>query len=116
MLLIIILTSVVISTFVVEVGFVYVMTCKRLKAKGLLRRDFALNAYVLFVPSLLGDFWLNMTRGSWMFRELPHELLFSSRVQRHVNESSGRDLATALEWAAILNEIDPDHIKARELE
>jgi hypothetical protein len=64
---------------------------------------------VAFVGLVL-DAAFNLTFGTVMFRELPHELLFSSRVQRHVR-SGGKRSRLARFWARQLNTFDPDHIK-----
>jgi hypothetical protein len=46
-----------------------------------------------------------------MFRELPHEMLFTSRVKRHARESTGWRHEKALKWMAFLNVVDPGHIR-----
>lgn len=66
----------------------------------------------LAVVGLGLDLLFNVVFGTLMFRELPHELLFSSRVQRHVRRQPAdwrRDLA--MFWARALNTFDADHIK-----
>lgn len=69
----------------------------------------------LFPLSLVGLLldWLlfNWVFGTLLFRELPRELLFSSRIQRHVRESGGSRLRIALFWKRILNQIDERHIR-----
>ncbi len=71
----------------------------------------------LAILFLIADFLFNVTFGSAMFKELPKwrdkEFMFTSRVQRHVDYSSGRDLATAMIWAQRLNAVDPGHIRMK---
>lgn len=56
------------------------------------------------------DVAFNLTFGVIMFRELPHELQFSGRVQRHVDDSPSDRRRMALWWARILNVFD-EHIE-----
>lgn len=70
--------------------------------------------YVMLVPLVLVGFVLdivfNLTFG-WMFLERPHELMFSSRVQRHFRQSVGWRKRLAIFWARNLNVFDAGHIK-----
>lgn len=83
-------------------------------ARAVLERD-ELTVYwwVLLLPlAVLGfvmDFAFNVLIGTAVFLEPPKELLFSSRVQRHVDESNGWRLHVALFFARQLNVFD-DHI------
>lgn len=52
------------------------------------------------------DVAFNVVFGTLMFRELPHELLFTDRVKRHF--ADGDRLAAW--WARNLNLVDPGHI------
>lgn len=59
------------------------------------------------------DVLFNLTWGSWIFRERPHELTFSGRVRRHLRHDS-HDLNTyleALHWQDELNARWPGHIE-----
>jgi hypothetical protein len=62
--------------------------------------------YTLLVPAYVADVLVNLTFGTIMFREIPREFLFSSRVQRHYD--AGNPLAVW--WAKQLNVFD-NHIK-----
>lgn len=70
----------------------------------------------------IGYFWLavgvpadaayNLVIGTLEFREWPRELMFSSRVQRLVDEGEGWRRERAIKWARFLNVVDPKpHIK-----
>ena len=97
------------ATFIVQTGFVYLATAQRLLKKGILPLDMKLIAYIWLIVGYPSDVLFNWTRGTWMLRELPKEFLFTSRIQRHVDEG---DLSEkVILWARILNEIDPGHIK-----
>jgi hypothetical protein len=67
------------------------------------------------IAGLVLDFLFNVVIGTIIFEELPKlrekELMFSSRVQRHVRESDGKRKERALWWAKQLNLWDPTHIK-----
>lgn len=99
------------STFVVETAFVYCYSAKRLLDQGLLPRDFKLIAYFWFAIGVVADFVFNHTRGCLAFREGPRGLLFTQRVQHHVDHSDGWRYDKAMRWARILNAIDPAHIR-----
>jgi hypothetical protein len=67
---------------------------------------------MLFPAAVFGvllDVAFNVTFGVILFRELPQELLFSSRVQRHYKTPGGRG-RMAEWWALRLNEVDAAHI------
>lgn len=59
---------------------------------------------------LIWDVLFNLTWGTVIFREPPRELLFTDRVQRHI-EGTGRRQAVASDWAVRLNKLDPGHVK-----
>lgn len=101
---------VVFATFAVETGFIYCITAKRLLDEGILPVDMKALAYFWLVVGYLGDVAFNVTRGTWIFKELPKEWLFSHRVQRHMKSSDWR-LGPAMVWANLLNTIAPGHIK-----
>lgn len=105
-----------VSSFLIETGFVYVMTVKGLMDRGYdLPEDMIANAYIWLVVGTPNDVLFNLMKGTRIFKELPRwgEWMFSSRVQRHVDESDGWRKETALSWALVLNAIDPsgEHIK-----
>ena len=84
-------------------------------AKGVWERG-ELNTFLkwvyapLVVVVLLLDVTFNLIFGTLFFREIPREWLFTNRVKRHIKESRGRELSTAMYWAGILNAIDPRHV------
>ena len=68
---------------------------------------------LLVIPLAIGapigalcDIWWNVTIGTVLFRELPREFFFTSRVKRHSRE--GDD--TGMQWRGIINWIQPGHI------
>lgn len=99
------------ANFCVETGFMAVASAKRVIDAGAAPRDIKAVAYFWLVVGWPADVLFNWTRGSWEFKEFPRELTFSSRVQRHVRESSDWRLGRALHWANILNLIWPGHIE-----
>lgn len=114
-LLLWVLVTAALATFVVETGFVYVATAKRLlELPGGIPLDIKLIAYIWLAVGYPADIVFNWTRGWFMFRRIPREALFSSTVQwivDHRSEVTLRQWQKAHEWAVILNEIDPGHIK-----
>lgn len=106
------LVAVALITFAVESGFMVIATAKRMRdAKVTLPRDIKYTAYFWLAIGYPADVLFNVTRGTVMFRELPRELLFSSRVQRHV-KAREHDFRyhKALFWAKVLNAADDGHI------
>lgn len=82
------------------------------------REDVTLFWKVTLAPLALAGLILDWVLFNWifgtiMFREIPQEFLFSSRVERHFRKSDGRDLRVAEWWARQLNQIDSGHIKRR---
>lgn len=102
---------VALATFAVETGFVYCITAKRLLDEGILPVDMKALAYFWLVVGYVGDILFNVTRGTWIFRELPKEWLFSSRVGRLCLGPDGWRKDRALTWAALLNSISPGHVR-----
>jgi len=113
MLLVYTLLAIAAATFLVESAFMLVSSAKRAMDADALPLEMRLVAYFWLVIGLLADVAFNLTRGTWMFRELPREWLFSARVKRHVLESATRSewrYRKACEWRDALNAIDPGHI------
>lgn len=96
--------------FGVHWSYVVVVHAKAVLERQGLSLYWKVHILPLAVLGLLLDFAFNVVFGTVMFRELPHELLFSSRVQRHCR-NEGRRLRLALFWKRQLNTFDPDHIK-----
>ena len=106
-----VIVSICLATFVVETAFAYVSTAKRLLESGVkLPFDMRCTAYFWLIIGLPADFVFNVLRGSIIFRERPHELLFTSRVKRHLRSGPGWRRDKAYLWAEILNAIDPNHV------
>jgi hypothetical protein len=73
--------------------------------------DWKILLIVVLIVGFFGDIVFNVFRGTFIFRELPREWLFSARVQRHVYHPELGNYNAALRWALILNTGDPGHIK-----
>lgn len=65
---------------------------------------------VALLPGLVLDVLFNFTYGTIHFKELPREFLFTSRVKRHVRNSTGTRGRRAQVWRKTLNAIDEGHI------
>lgn len=62
----------------------------------------------IIIVGLLFDVAMNLIVGTIFFRELPKELLFTSRLQRHLKESHGWRLRMAAWWCEhLLDPFDP---------
>lgn len=102
----------VLATFVVCTAFPAVMLLHRALVAGVwVPVEAKLTGYILFAIGVPADVGYNLVLGSIRFREWPRELMFSSRVQRHIDESDGWRLEHAKEWAEFLNFCDEGHIK-----
>ena len=93
--------------------YVLVVHAKVLRDSGRLNLFWKVNVLPWAVIGLLLDVAFNATAGTLCFAELPRELLFTKRVQRHVNESDSWRLRLALWWMRQLNQIEADHVHAR---
>lgn len=103
---------VIAATFVVETAFMQVSSAQRAVDAGVkLPLDVRCVTYFWLVIGVCADIVFNLTRGSLIFRELPHELLFTDRVKRHARKSDGWRKGKADEWAAFLNAVDPGHVE-----
>lgn len=65
--------------------------------------------YIYLATGLVFDVLWNWLIGSFIFLEIPRELLFTSRVKRHVRGVGWRQ-HKAQKWARIMNKIDPGHV------
>lgn len=93
-------------------AYIAVMHAKAVNERSGLSLFWKVHVLPLAVVGLVLDGVFNLTFGTLMFRELPHELLFSARVQRHARRQPAdrrRDLA--MFWARQLNTFDSEHIK-----
>lgn len=66
--------------------------------------------YLWLVIGILADVGFNATWGTWIFKELPHEFLFTDRLKRHWYGDSKRMKRRAAPWVERLNRIDPGHV------
>lgn len=97
--------------FVAIWAYVAIMAAKPMYAE--LPLFWKVHLWPLAWLGLVADFVFNVWFGTLMFLEPPHELLFSSRVQRHVDESTGWRGRLARFWARQLNVFHKTHIKIR---
>lgn len=88
--------------------YVLVIHAKALKEADRLNAFWTFNLLPWAIVGISLDCIFNITAGTIIFRELPRELLFSHRVQRHVDKGGSR---VAEFWKRQLNQIDPTHIK-----
>jgi hypothetical protein len=104
---------VVCSSAVTSIAFVYCYGVAALRARGIwMPVDMRLIARLLYVLGAAADAAFNLIRGRVVFREWSqHGVMFSNRVQWHIDHSDGDRVRTALRWAHLLNAVAPDHIK-----
>jgi hypothetical protein len=94
--------------FGVHWAFVAVMHAKAAKERGVLSRYWRVILLPLAVIGLVLDAVFNLTFGTLMYRELPRELLFTSRCKRHKRGDGWRK--NLAEWfCRNLNVFDPGH-------
>jgi len=100
------------SAFVVITSFVFLFTVKRLLSERVWCPWYIKAiAYVWLFFGLFADVVFNLLWGTIIFRELPHELLFTSRVQRHYRNADGTwRQVKAAQWREFLNAVDPGHV------
>lgn len=92
-------------------AFVAVMHGKARMESGDLTLFWKVHLFPLAAVGVVLDCAFNVTFGTAMFLELPRELLFSSRVQRHFRRSHDWRFSLAQFWAKQLNQMDPGHIR-----
>jgi hypothetical protein len=66
--------------------------------------------YLWFVVGALADVGFNATWGTFIFRELPREWLFTSRLRRHWYGDDQKQKERALPWVHRVNLVDPGHV------
>ncbi len=105
------LLSLVLSWLAFIPFFVTVMKGKELRKKGYtLHWFFAIPVYVCAILGYPIDVIVfNWIMGSWIFRERPHELTFTSRVKRHLKGSNISRRRKAEWWAEHGNRWAPGH-------
>ena len=105
--------AVVVLWFTVSTCYVALIHLKKLRKQG---KPLLFWTASLLVPGVVG--WLvdvlfmNVVVGTVAYLELPHELTFSSRIQRKYLDELARGKARKFTtwWKDRLNEIDPTHI------
>jgi hypothetical protein len=90
-------------------AFIAVMHAKLIVEREKLTLFWRVHMVPLALVGIVLDALFNLVFGTIMFRERPHELLFTSRVKRH-SLGSGRRKRLADWWARNLNQIDPGHV------
>ena len=69
--------------------------------------------YLFIFLGALSDVVFNATWGTIIFRELPHEWLFTDRLKRHHyggNADNNKQRDRAAPWVRRVNLIDPGHV------
>jgi hypothetical protein len=93
----------------VHYAFVAVMHANAERKRGELSTYWLVTLLPLAVVGVLLDVAFNLTFGTVMYLELPRELLFTARCQRHFR-GQGRRQRLAAWWAKQLNQFDADHV------
>ena len=66
--------------------------------------------YLWLIVGLLADICFNATWGTWIFRELPRETIFTKRLKRHWHGTDDKQRRRAAPWVRRVNAIDPGHV------
>jgi hypothetical protein len=103
------------SWFSTWTGFFVIASAKRVRKAGVkIPHGGRLVVYIWLALGGPGDFVYNALIGSFVYLELPKwhrgELLYSHRIERLANKSSGWRRAKAYPLALMLNAADPEHI------
>jgi hypothetical protein len=100
------------SVFFVVTAFVFSFSVMRLTSEQVWCPWYVqVIAIVWLVVGTVADAVFNVLWGSVIFLELPHELLFTDRVQRHYARTNGDwRHAKAAQWREFLNAVDPGHV------
>jgi hypothetical protein len=100
-----------ISTGLVFTAFLAVSSAKKLRdAKIPMPLALTVVCYFWLIVGLVADYVYNWTVGTARFRKW-HGGLYSSRIQDLIDGPRAALPAKALKWAALLNTVDPGHIK-----
>lgn len=106
------LLAIPLAPFCVVTAFVFCFTVQRLLDTAPWCPWWIKGIAVVWYPiGFVADAVFNWTWGSVIFRERPRFMVFTNRIQHHVDHSSGWRHEKALQWASMLNAIDPGHIK-----
>jgi hypothetical protein len=86
----------------------YLALCplKRARDDGKLTKAARIFAYPLLAVFMVLDVVFNLTLGSVFFLELPHELLFTARLQRHLKDDQRSWRYKVADWLC-RNMLDP---------
>lgn len=98
------------TMMVLWVHYLAIMALKRQRDKGKLTKTALAFATPILVVGLVLDVFFNLVFGSILFfPDFPRELLFTDRLQRHLEQSDGRRLKIA-KWFCrhFLDPFDPD--------
>jgi len=88
------------------VFYLAIMNLKRNRAR--INKVNGIFFWQIIIVGLLFDVAMNLIVGTLFFRELPRELVFTSRLQRHLKESHGWRLRMAAWWCEhLLDPFDP---------
>jgi hypothetical protein len=110
-----IVAATLVATFVVQTAFLAAANVARVLKQGVWVPPSAkVVAFCWLVVGYFADVAYNLTWGTIHFRELPRELLFTSRVKRHVRGSAGWRYDKAARWRDFLNAVDEGHIRSIE--
>jgi hypothetical protein len=105
------IVAALLATFGVITGFIVVFTVKRLLDSGIeCPSMIKAVAYCWLVIGGISDFLFNVIVGTLMFRERPHEWVFTARIQRHLRDAKGWRYRKALVWGKVLVAVDPSHV------
>lgn len=96
--------------FVTWIFYLAVMDLKKAREAGRITKIAGMFAYVVLGIGYVFDFLFNVL-SSFIFLELPHELLFTARVSRHIKETGWR--ANLARWFCenFLDPFDAGHCK-----
>jgi len=104
--------SVALTSWLILGGiFLAYPTVQRLKAhKDELSWFTIIPMYLWSAIAIIADVGFNATWGTWIFRELPREFLFTDRLKRHWRSDDEEQKARAKPWVDRVNMIDPGHV------
>lgn len=97
--------------YAVMILFIAAMHAKVVSRGPGLTLFWKVHTYPMAALGILLDAVFNLTFGTVMFAEIPRELLFSTRVERHFRKGGDWRHLLALWWARQLNQMDPGHIR-----
>jgi len=66
--------------------------------------------YLWLSLGAIADVCFNITWGTWIFKELPHEFLFTSRLKRHWHGDDNMMKRRAEPWVKRVNLVHEGHV------